>query len=54
MEVLKKIMGYISFKKADPNETSNSYLKAMHGINKVSILVFLCAVIYLIIRAALK
>lgn len=39
------------FRKKDPNRKSNFNLKAMHTINKVSILMFLMAVIVMIVRA---
>lgn len=38
------------FRKKDPNRKSNFNIKMMHGINKISILVFLMAVIVLLIR----
>ncbi|WP_143962250.1 DUF6728 family protein [Litoribacter populi] len=38
------------FRKPDPNQKSNFNLRMMHGINKISILVFLFAVIFWIIR----
>ena len=44
---LGEVAGYF-FRKKDPNRKSNFNLKAMHGINKFSIIVFLLAVIYLI------
>jgi hypothetical protein len=52
MEVLKKIFGYVNvFKKPDPNAPSSFNLKVMHGINRISILMFLVCVIILIVRA---
>ncbi|AGA78372.1 DUF6728 family protein [Echinicola vietnamensis] len=38
------------FKKPDPNQKSNFNLRMMHGINKISILVFLAALIIWIVR----
>ncbi|MBS9522653.1 hypothetical protein KIH41_07810 [Litoribacter ruber] len=38
------------FRKPDPNQKSNFNLRMMHGINKISILVFLFAVIFWIIK----
>lgn len=38
------------FQKPDPNSKSNFNLRMMHGINKISILVFLFAVIFWIIK----
>ncbi|MEM6802445.1 MAG: DUF6728 family protein [Bacteroidota bacterium] len=54
MEVFKKILGYISFKKQEEGNPGNFNLRAMHGINKISILMFLAAVIYLVVRAMLR
>jgi len=48
MEVLKKIWGYLTFKKQDGPKSFN--LKVMHGINKISIFLFLAGIIYMIYR----
>lgn len=37
------------FRKKDPNRKSTFNLRAMHTINKISILMFLAAIIYFII-----
>ncbi len=49
---LGELAGYF-FRKKDPNRPSNFNIKVMHGINKFSIIVFLAAVIYLILRKLL-
>ncbi len=41
------------FQKPDPNKTSNFNLRMMHGINKISILVFLAAVIFWVVKRLL-
>ena len=38
------------FRKPDPNQKTNLNLRMMHGINKISILVFFAALILWIIR----
>ncbi len=38
------------FQKPDPNKKSNTNLKMMHGINKISIIMFLLAVIVWIVK----
>jgi len=43
------VFGYF-FRKHDPTRPSNFNLKMMHGINKISILMFLAAIIFLIIK----
>lgn len=54
MELWKKIVGYITFKKRDPDAPDTFNLRMMHGINKVSILMFLVGVIVLIVKAFLR
>lgn len=43
------VLGYF-FRKKDPNRPSNFNLKVMHGINKISIIMFLIALTVMIIR----
>lgn len=38
------------FQKPDPNKKSNINLRMMHGINKISIIMFLAAIIIWIIK----
>jgi hypothetical protein len=38
------------FRKKDPNRVTNINLKMMHGVNKISIIVFILAVLFLIIK----
>jgi len=47
MEVLKKIFGYLTVKK---DTGDGSFLMSMHLINKLSLLMFLVAIIYLVIK----
>ena len=44
-----EVAGYF-FRKKDPNRPSNINLKMMHGINKISIIIYLIALIVLISR----
>ena len=44
---LGEVGGYF-FRKKDPNRPVNVNIRIMHGINKVSIAVFLLAVLYMI------
>ncbi len=46
---LGEVGGYF-FRKKDPNRPSNINLKMMHGVNKISIAIFLVAVLYLILK----
>ena len=42
-----EVFGYF-FRKKDPTRKTNFNLKMMHGINKISIIIFLAGMIYLI------
>lgn len=46
---LGEFFGYF-FRKKDPSRPSNFNLKMMHGINKISILMFLAGIIFLLIK----
>ena len=46
---LGEVFGYF-FRRKDPSRPDNVNIKIMHGINKISIIVFLLAVIYLIAK----
>ena len=47
-------VGNYFFRKKDPNRPSNINIKMMHGINKLSIVIFLLGVIYLIWKLVLR
>ncbi|MCB9251035.1 MAG: hypothetical protein H6605_01075 [Flavobacteriales bacterium] len=51
MEILKKIWSYITFRK-DPGSEGNKNLKMMHGINKISILIFLIGIVVLLFKCS--
>jgi hypothetical protein len=46
---LGEVGGYF-FRKKDPSRPMNINIKMMHGINKISIVVFLLGVLYLIVK----
>ncbi len=50
MSILKQVAEYLYLKKKDDSVPRSSFLKAMHGINRLSILLFLFAMIVLLIR----
>jgi hypothetical protein len=49
---LGEVGGYF-FRKKDPSRPTNINLKMMHGINKISIIIFLLGVIFLILKRLL-
>lgn len=53
MEIWRKLLSYISFKKQEiPGEEKeiNINLRAMHIINKISIFMFLAAMVFLFVK----
>lgn len=44
-----EVFGYF-FRKKDPSRPSNVNIRMMHGINKISIVVFLLGVIFLLVK----
>ena len=50
---LGEVGGYF-FRKKDPNRPSNINLRMMHGVNRISIIIFLLGVLYLIYKLAIK
>lgn len=51
MGVLRKLAEYLYLRKRDPNEPVTQWMKYMHGINRLSLMMFLIAIIIIIIKA---
>ena len=47
-----EVGGYF-FRRKDPSRPSNINLKMMHGVNKISIIIFLLGVLYLVLKRLL-
>lgn len=50
---LGEVGGYF-FRKKDPSRPTNINIRMMHGVNKISIVVFLGGVLYLIFKLLIK
>lgn len=50
----KQILQYLFLKKRDKDEPRGIDLSLMHGMNRISILIFLAAIIILVARAILR
>jgi hypothetical protein len=50
MGVWQQIAEYLYLKKKDPNAPHTSWMKYMHGINRLSIFMFLIAVIIILLK----
>ena len=48
MGILKQIAEYLYLKKRDPNAPNTQWMKYMHGINRISIFMFLVALLIII------
>jgi len=50
MGVLKQIAEYLYLRKPDPSRPKTSFVRYMHGINRLSLLLFIAALIILAIK----
>ena len=50
MGILRQIAEYLYLKKKDPNAPKTQFVKYMHGINRLSIFLFLLALIIIAIK----
>jgi hypothetical protein len=50
MGILKQVGQYLFIVKKDPDYKPSSFTKAMHGINRISILLFIVAMIILAVK----
>jgi hypothetical protein len=54
MGVWNQIAEYLYLKKPDPNRPKSQWIKYMHGINRISLLLFILALIILALKLTLK
>jgi nitrate/nitrite-specific signal transduction histidine kinase len=50
MGILRQMAEYLYLKKPDPNQQKSDWMKYMHGINRISIFVFLFAMLLMLFR----
>jgi hypothetical protein len=50
MGIWRQIAEYLYIKKRDPNAPHTQWMKYMHGMNRISILIFLAAIIIILLR----
>jgi hypothetical protein len=50
MGFLRQVAEYFYLRKRDPNAPHTQWMKYMHGINRISIFMFLVAIIVIIVR----
>jgi hypothetical protein len=50
MSILSQIAEYLYLKKPDPDRPKTQWMKYMHGINRISIFLFLFALMIILLR----
>ena len=50
MGFFKQLAEYLYIKKRDPNAPNSKWIRYMHGINRISLLMFLIALIVIFIK----
>jgi Ni,Fe-hydrogenase I cytochrome b subunit len=50
MGVWNQVAQYLYLKKKDPNAPNSQFVKYMHGINRISILLFLTGMVILVVK----
>lgn len=54
MGMLKQVAEYLYLRKKDLNAPNTQWVKYMHGINRLSIILFLLAMIFIVIKLIVK
>lgn len=54
MGVLKQLAEYLYLRKKDPNRPDSQFVKYMHGINRISLLMFIFALILLFYKLFIR
>lgn len=54
MGILRQIAEYLYLKKKDPDAPNSSFVKYMHGINRLSIILFLLALIFIVVKLFIR
>ncbi len=50
MGFLRQVAEYLYLKKRDPDAPRDTNIKLMHGMNRISILVFLASLLFLLVK----
>ncbi|WP_298302211.1 DUF6728 family protein [Hydrotalea sp.] len=50
MGIWNQILQYLFIKKRNPNQPRTTYLKYMHGMNRISLLMFIVALIIMLFK----
>jgi hypothetical protein len=50
MGIIKQVKEYLFIAKRDPNEPRTQWMKYMHGMNRISLIMFLIAVLIILFK----
>ena len=50
MGIWQQVQEYLYLKKKDPSQPDSAWMKYMHGINRISIFMFLVAILVIILK----
>lgn len=50
MGVFKQLAEYLYLKKKDPNQPETKWMQYMHGINRISLLIFTLGLVFMLVR----
>jgi hypothetical protein len=50
MGIWNQIQQYLFIKKEDPNAPKSPWMKYMHGMNRISLVMFLIAVLFILVK----
>ena len=53
MGILRQLAEYLYIKKPDPNQPRTKWMKYMHGMNRISLLMFIAALLIMLFRFVL-
>lgn len=54
VSVLRQLAEYLYLRKKDPNSPDSQWIKYMHGINRISLLMFLIGLVILFVKLVRK
>jgi hypothetical protein len=54
MSILKQMAEYLYLRKPDPDRPKTQWVGYMHGINRLSLLLFILAIVILIIKLSIR
>ena len=50
MGFFRQVAEYLYIKKRDPNARRDTNIKLMHGMNRISLLIFLAALVFMLVK----